>query len=243
VRLRVLSYNVHGLRGDQGALRSLVRAAEPDVVVAQEAPRRLRWRTRCATLARDLDLLYAAGGGTAMGNLILTSHRVRVHETWCLRFPLTPGRHLRGAAFASASVGPVRFVVAGSHLSTDAAERQAQADRLAKAIAEASPGVPVILGVDLNEPPGGPAWQALGAGLVDGSPDGLAPTFPAANPSRRIDAVLADPAVRVAGYRVLATPAARRASDHLPILVDLDVPAGSGAALSGVDKRPAQPRR
>ncbi|HKT05883.1 MAG TPA: endonuclease/exonuclease/phosphatase family protein, partial [Rugosimonospora sp.] len=127
MRLRVLSYNVHGLRDDQAALGALVRDAAPDAVIMQEAPRRLRWRTRCAGLARELDLVYAAGGGPGLGNLILTSLRLRVHETWYLRFPLTPGRHLRGAAFVRASVGPVGFVLAGSHLSLDAAERAAQA--------------------------------------------------------------------------------------------------------------------
>jgi endonuclease/exonuclease/phosphatase family metal-dependent hydrolase len=220
VRLRVLSYNVHGLRDDGPALRSLVRDAEPDVVVMQEAPRRLRWRTRCASLARDLGLVYAAGGGSALGNLILTSHRVRVHETWCLRFPLTPGRHLRGAAFARASVGDVPFVVAGSHLSTDAGERPAQAARLAEALAAAGTG-PVLLGVDLNEAPGGPAWQALAAAGLTGPEGGLPPTFPAGQPRERIDALLVGPGVRVESCRVLDGPEARRASDHLPIVADL----------------------
>jgi endonuclease/exonuclease/phosphatase family metal-dependent hydrolase len=224
VRLRVLSYNVHGLRGDRDALRRLVRAAQPDVAVLQEAPRRLRWRTRCATLARDLGLVYAAGGGPSLGNLILTSHRVRVPQVWYLRFPLTPGRHLRGVAFARGEVGPVRFVVAGSHLSTEPVERQAQADRLAKALAEATGTGPVILGADLNEPAGGPAWQALAGGLVDPGGAGV-PTFPAGRPTARIDALLVDPRVRVESYQVLDPPEARRASDHLPIVADLLIPA------------------
>jgi endonuclease/exonuclease/phosphatase family metal-dependent hydrolase len=215
--LRVLTYNVHGLRDDRGALVSVVRDAEPDVLVVQEAPRRWRWRTRCATLARDLGLVYAAGGGPALGNLILTSYRVRVHETWCLRFPLTPGRHLRGAAFVRGSAGGATFVVAGSHLSTDAAERPAQADLLAKALAGTGPAV---LGADLNEDPGGPAWQALaGAGFAPAGD--LPPTFPAAQPDRRIDAVLAGPGVEIRSCQVLDGVAARRASDHLPILAEL----------------------
>jgi endonuclease/exonuclease/phosphatase family metal-dependent hydrolase len=214
--VRALSYNVHGLRDDAAALRSVIREAEPDVVVLQEAPRRLRWRTRCAALARDLGLVYAAGGGPGLGNLILVSYRLRVHETWSLRYPLTPGRHLRGAAFARMGVAGQRFVVAGSHLSTDAGERPAQAELLARAVAAAGTGS-VLLGIDLNEPPGGPAWKALAAvGLADPGDD-LPPTFL----DRRIDAVLVGPGVRVERRQVLDGPAARRASDHLPVLADL----------------------
>ncbi|HET9516086.1 MAG TPA: endonuclease/exonuclease/phosphatase family protein, partial [Actinoplanes sp.] len=120
VRLRVLSYNVHGLRDDRAALRAVVRDLAPDVMVVQEAPRRLRWRYRCAALADDLGMVVGAGGLPSLGNLLLTTLRVRVHETSCLRFPLTPGRHLRGAVFARCSVGGTSFTVSGSHLATDA---------------------------------------------------------------------------------------------------------------------------
>ncbi len=103
--IRVLSYNVHGLGDDRGALAAVVRTIAPDVVFVQEAPRRFRWRTRCADMAHAFDLVYAAGGLPSLGNVILTNQRVRVHDTWCLRYPLTPGRHMRGAAFATCSVG------------------------------------------------------------------------------------------------------------------------------------------
>ena len=97
----MLSYNVHGLKDDRAALTGLVRDLEPDVVIVQEAPRRFRWRHKCAALADDFGMVVAAGGLPSLGNLLLVSLRVRVHDTWCLRYPLTPGRHLRGAAFAA----------------------------------------------------------------------------------------------------------------------------------------------
>ncbi|HEX7745825.1 MAG TPA: endonuclease/exonuclease/phosphatase family protein [Micromonosporaceae bacterium] len=228
-RLRVLSYNVHSQRDDQAALAAVVRATEPDVVVVQEAPRRFRWRHRCAALADSMGMLVAAGGQPSLGNLLLTSLRVRVHATWCRRYPLTPGRHLRGAAFAECSVGPAagagRFVVAGSHLSTDPAERPRQAALFKAALGESDH--PVIVGADLNEPPAGTAWRTVADGLTDAAEAagcGDRPTYPCAAPRRRIDAIFVDPRITVVGCAVIDTPPAQRASDHFPVLADLLLP-------------------
>src|SRR4051794_27248060 len=126
-KIRVLSYNLHGLKDDRRALASVVREAAPDVAILQEAPRRFRWRQKCAELARDFELVIGGGGLPSLGNLILTNLRVRAYDGWNLQYPLTPGRHMRGAAFVRCRVGRSTFVAVGSHLSTDAAERPHQA--------------------------------------------------------------------------------------------------------------------
>lgn len=223
--LRVVSYNIHSQRDDRAALAVVVRELAPDVLVVQEAPRRLRWRARCARLARDFGMVYAAGGLPSLGNLILTTMRVRVHDTWCLRFPLTPGRHMRGAVFARCSVDRVPFAVVGSHLSTDPAERPAQAALLKTALAEVD--VPLIVAADLNENSGGAAWRTLGDGLVDvaaktGCADRL--TYSCAAPVDRIDAIFVDPLITVRGFDVADTAQVRRASDHFPLMADLTLP-------------------
>ncbi|WP_238453720.1 endonuclease/exonuclease/phosphatase family protein, partial [Micromonospora sp. ATA51] len=151
VPLRVVSYNIHSQRDDPAALAAVVRAAAPDVVIVQEAPRRFRWRQKCATLADSFGLVVAAGGLPSLGNLLLTSLRVRVYGTRCQRYPLTPGRHLRGAAYAECRVGGARFLLAGSHLSTDPAERPAQAAAFKRELAAAT--LPVIAGADPAERP------------------------------------------------------------------------------------------
>jgi endonuclease/exonuclease/phosphatase family metal-dependent hydrolase len=173
--VRIVSYNVHSLRDDLTALASVVRDLAPDILIIQEAPRRLRWRTKCASLAHSFGMYTAAGGLPSLGNLILTSLRVQVHQTWCLRYPLTPGRHLRGAAFALCQVpGAAPFTVAGSHLSTNDTERPAQAMLLTPAL-DACPA-PVILGIDLNDTPHSPAYNTLTTTLTDpASPDPLTP--------------------------------------------------------------------
>ena len=229
VRLRVVSYNVHSLRDDLAALAAVVRSLAPDVLIVQEAPRRWRWRTKCARLADSFGLYHAAGGLPSLGNVIMTSLRVRVHETWCLRYPLIPGHHMRGAAFARCQVaGAAPFVVAGSHLSTYDTERTGQATLLKPALGACSD--PVILGLDLNETDEGPAWQLLCSDLVDAATatgHGGQCTFPVRAPDRRIDALFIDPRLPVTRYDVYANEMTARASDHLPIVADLTIAPGA----------------
>ncbi|AEB46493.1 MULTISPECIES: endonuclease/exonuclease/phosphatase family protein [Micromonospora] len=226
VPLRVVSYNVHGQRDDVAALATVVRQLAPDVLIVQEGPRRFGWRAKSATLAASFGLVVAAGGLPALGNLLLVSLRVRVTGVRHQRFPLTPGRHMRGAAYADCVVGgPARFTVAGSHLATDPVERPDQA-KLFKRELDVAP-LPVIAAADLNEEPDGPAWCTVAHGLTDAAvaadrADRL--TYSCADPRRRIDGVFVDPRITVVDYDVLDTPLSRRASDHFPIVVDLLLP-------------------
>jgi endonuclease/exonuclease/phosphatase family metal-dependent hydrolase len=235
-RLRVVSYNLHSLRDDRRALVATVRDLAPDVLLLQEAPRRLRWRSRCAALARALGLVVATGGRPAAGNLILTDMRVAVRRVWAQRWPVV-GRPVRGAALARCEVARVPFVAVGAHLSTAAGQRPAQARLLRQAVRGLD--APVVLGADVNDLPGSAAWQALTSGMVDagaaGGGDG-APTFPSARPLRRIDALFVDPRIEVDSYQVVDSPLARRASDHLPVVAELRLP----AAGAGGQERPGQ---
>lgn len=223
--LRLLSYNVHRLSDDLGALVRVIRGVAPDVVFIQEAPRRLRWRYRCAELARWCGMFAASGGGVALGNLLMVSQRVAVHEAWSMRYPLTPGRHMRGAAFARCSVGSSRFVLAGSHLSTDPAERPVQAALLRAALGNTEE--PVLLGVDVNETASGLAWRTLADGRQDAATVAdmtAVPTFSVRSPRRRIDAIFTDPRCQVLRYEVLDSVDVRRASDHFPLVAEVELP-------------------
>jgi endonuclease/exonuclease/phosphatase family metal-dependent hydrolase len=84
-----------------------------------------------------------------------------------------------------------------------------------------------VLAGDLNEPPGGPAWQAL-ADVVHDPGAGSAPTFSARHPRRRIDAVLAAPGLEVLDYGWppgVAEEDVLMASDHRPVLATIRLPA------------------
>jgi endonuclease/exonuclease/phosphatase family metal-dependent hydrolase len=201
VDLRVLTWNVHCRKDDRAALGAEVRRLEPDIVLVQEAPRRFGWRRGCAHLADSFGMVVVAGGLPSLGNLIVSSLRVRVLDTWCLRYPLTPGRHMRGAAFARCSVGGAEFVVSGSHLATDPVERPQQAAHWKAALCNVT--VPLVAAGDEHR---------------------HTPTFPAQGPRNRLDAIFVSPAIEVRRHEVVSTDAARRASDHLPVLADLKLP-------------------
>lgn len=221
--LRVLDWNVRGLRDDVAALVETVVAARPHVLIVQESPKVFRWRSRCAELARRCGLVVVAGGGDACGNLVMVDIAVAVQAARTLRFPLVPGCQFRGAVIADCTLRGAPFRVVGTHLGLGAGERLAQAEALRSEVGD---GPPVVLAGDLNEPPG-PVWKALGPDLRDAaavSGDETV-TFSTASPRRRIDALLVGPGVDVERYAVLDSPAVRRASDHRPISAELRLPA------------------
>ncbi|MBB5869454.1 endonuclease/exonuclease/phosphatase family metal-dependent hydrolase [Allocatelliglobosispora scoriae] len=224
-RLRVVSYNVHSSRDDRDALSRVVRGLRPDVLIVQEGPRRFRWRTKGADLAHSFGLFVAGGGLPSLGNVIMTSLRVKVVEAWNQQYPLKPGRHMRGAAFVRIEVEGSPATIVGAHLSTDDEERPSQA-RLLRDSLDRIDG-PVILGVDLNDEPGSESWRIVHDGLTDAAEStgcGGECTFPAHGPHRRIDTLVASTGVTIDAYRVETGPLTLAASDHLPILIDVTLP-------------------
>ncbi|MFD8635159.1 endonuclease/exonuclease/phosphatase family protein [Streptomyces sp. NPDC059533] len=231
--IRALSYNIRSLRDDEDAVARVIRACEPDLVFIQEAPLFFRWRKHAARLAAKADLVVLSGGATAAGPLLLCSLRAFVERTEDVLLPLTPGLHRRGLATAVVRFAGARVGVVSTHLSLDAAERGAQAELLLDRVAAMDTPY-AIVGGDVNETPGGPVFRRLADTLQDCrtvSPWGGERTFPAAEPDRRIDAVFASRGVEVlacgvpAGLPGLASADLRAATDHLPVLAALRLPA------------------
>jgi endonuclease/exonuclease/phosphatase family metal-dependent hydrolase len=221
--VRVLSWNVHGLRDDQRALERVVRGADPDVMCVQEAPKYLRWRARCADLARRCGLLYVTGGGTTGGSALLAHLRVDVLRTAEVCLSRQLGWPARGVAAAVVRSGGAELAVASIHLPLDPGPRLDHA-RQALALLDRSGARHALVAGDLNERPGHAAWQALhDGGLRDLGP-GSGPTFPADAPNRRIDGVLGSEGVEVVDYEVLDVPGVKVASDHRPLLATVRVP-------------------
>jgi len=220
--IRVLSYDVRGLRGDPSAVVGVIRATRPDVVLLQQAPTSTRWRSRCAALAREADLVVVGGDRKAAGNMVMSHMRNKVLGV--ISTPL-PGswRQRAGMVLAVLEASGSRVVVISTRFALDTTHRGRQADALVSQIGGL--GDQVICGVGINDDPGTSAWNTVAARLRDAYavvPDGGGPTFPAFAPTRRIDAIFVSEAVTVLAAGVPAgLPAAAAASDHLPVLAQV----------------------
>jgi endonuclease/exonuclease/phosphatase family metal-dependent hydrolase len=219
-----VTYNIHGGRA-RGPLAAVIRAVEPDVVVANEAPRMpLVWRLRCSRLARQWDMRRAAGGRDAGQNLICVSSSVEVLSTSTRRLRQPLFQPMRGIVSAQCSLDGAEFGVVGVHLALPDAGRAGQA-RAAVAAAAQLRG-PVIVCGDLNSLPGSPAWQTFDrAGFRDAGASAADLTFSAEEPRKRIDAVLVKGGARVLTCGVPANPPGpyESASDHRPVRAVLEL--------------------
>lgn len=207
---RVLSWNVRSLRDDARGVADTLRRLQPDLVCVQEAPRLLGWRTSRRRLAARTGLRRLTAA-RACGNLLLAGPAARPLRTGVVALPHRPGLHRRAVAYAVVVVAGRELVLASTHLDLDPPARLDSAARVRAAL----PAGPLVLGADVNDEPGSPAWQALADGLAE---VGGGPTFPARAPRRRIDALLVHPALDVLAYDVVATGPV---SDHLALCATL----------------------
>jgi endonuclease/exonuclease/phosphatase family metal-dependent hydrolase len=232
--IRVLSYNIRSMRDDNAALARVIKACAPDLVLVQEAPRFFRWRKKLARLARAADLVILSGGGSAAGPALLCSLRATVEHTDDVLLPLTPGLHRRGLATAVVRFGGTRIGAVSCHLSLQKDERYTQGGLLLDRVA-ALGTEHVVAGGDLNERPDGRTFRRLASALHDAwaiRPWGGEYTSTPDDPHQRIDAILTTGGIEVLGCGVpdfLDPGDLRAATDHLPVLAALRVPAATGA--------------
>lgn len=147
------------------------------------------------------------------GNALLVKRHIGVLDVAVLELPtLEP----RGAILAELLLGddqPLRIV--GMHLDLSGLWRRRQLRSILDAIANRPQKMPTILMGDTNE------WRESAGCLkdLDGSyciaPTG--PSFHARHPVAALDRIIVDKQLKIEGAGVHMSPAARRASDHLPI--------------------------
>ncbi|SEC08251.1 Metal-dependent hydrolase, endonuclease/exonuclease/phosphatase family [Streptomyces sp. 2231.1] len=234
VVVRVLSYNIRSMRDDVAALARVIRACRPDVVCVQEAPRFYGWRKVAARLARNSGLVYVSGGAPAAGPMILSSLRAHVERVEDVLLPRTPGLHQRGFATAVLRFGRARLGVLSCHLSIDDHERYEQGRLLLERLSALDAPYAVV-GGDFNDRPDGRTFGLLADALRDGwatNPWGREHTTRLGDPLQRIDAVFTTERVEVLGcgvpmgLRGVRERDLRAATDHLPVLAALRLPAG-----------------
>lgn len=222
VAFRIVSYNVRSLRDDKGAAVRVVRDLDPDVLCVQEAPKYFLWRGKCAAFARATNLLYVAGGRPTGGTALLTPIRVDVHGVDEIKLSKTPSLTQRGCVIARVAKAGVSVVVGSVHLGLDAAERARHLTEITGVLERFDDSVTILAG-DFNEKPDAPTWSRLATEFEDAGAKNPLPTFPARQPKRRIDGVFVRGPVTVTRCEVPDTADVAAASDHRPVVADLDI--------------------
>jgi endonuclease/exonuclease/phosphatase family metal-dependent hydrolase len=146
------------------------------------------------------------------GNAILVKQHIGVLDCAVVELPtLEP----RGAVIAELLIGETPLRVVGMHLDLSGLWRRRQVRAILEAVARRPNPMPTVLMGDTNE------WRTVAGCLTDFAPDfHIAPTGPsfhARHPVAALDRIIVGRELNIEAAGVHMSPAARQASDHLPI--------------------------
>jgi endonuclease/exonuclease/phosphatase family metal-dependent hydrolase len=262
--LRVVTYNVHRCVGIDGRLEpqriaDVIASCQADIVALQELDVR-RARTggvdQAHLIARELNMDMHFHPALQVleelyGDAILSTLPLRQTKAGVLpRLRRWPSLEPRGALWSSIGIGGAGLQVINTHLGLLARERLLQVEALLGPdwLGRHDCGGPVVLLGDFNAGPSSRTYRSLVSRFKDArrlvQPVRRQATFPTRAPFLCIDHVFVNHHIEVLGASVVRTPLARVASDHLPLVVDVQI-AGFGEHfvdkhLSGAE-RPASP--
>jgi len=219
MRLRVVTFNVHGFRAGVEPVAEALRTLSPDLVLLQECGSKRTVRG----LARSLDMEVASTHRrfNRVRNAVLFGPSWHVARTDVADLSREARTMRRGFVAVSLRSSQGRVVAVSAHLGLSPAERRRHARELADHVI--GEGHPAVLGVDLNEGPTGDASRWMAGRLFDafakaGRGDGA--TFPASAPSARIDYLFVTEELAV---REAWVPPLGDLSDHRPVVTDVEI--------------------
>ncbi|HMA94387.1 MAG TPA: endonuclease/exonuclease/phosphatase family protein [Polyangiaceae bacterium] len=240
LRLRITSWNIHkGIGGVDRQYRierviETLQHQRPDVLLLQEVAEGMPstlYHNQLEVLSGALGMSHVAYGREhrfrvgGYGNAIISRYpltdvqRVDLTIAWrkkrgviCARAHVPVGEHLRS------------LVLFNVHLGLAGSERAAQMQRFLTChpFAGLHSHTPIVVGGDMND-----LWGTIGDRFL--SPVGFARagrrfnTFPAMLPMRPLDAIYIRGDLRSVHYGPGRGALARSASDHLPLVADLDL--------------------
>lgn len=243
--LRIMTYNVHSCIGMDGKLaperiaRVIARCA-PDVVALQELDvgrARTEGMDQAHIIAKCLEMEFHFHPAMHIeeeryGDAILTHLPLRLVKTGTLPgLPGKPRLEPRGVLWVEIEQGGAAVQILNTHLGLLARERRAQAEALLGPDWLGHPacsGLVVLCG-DFNALPSSPVCRRLRTHLNDAQIELEShrprATFFGRLPTARIDHVFVDAGLTVADIEVPDSELVRVASDHLPLIVELRLPA------------------
>jgi endonuclease/exonuclease/phosphatase family metal-dependent hydrolase len=269
MRVRVVSWNVHGCVGTDGhfsprRIADALAGLYPDVALLQEVGDNRGIHPpidQARTVATQLRMHCAVGitmprEPYGYGNCTLSRWPVLDSTTVDLSYA---GREPRACLRVVVGDEQLTLTTCNVHLGLGASERRYQLGRMLELLLADYAGErarmhrrlpwlwrwrrqdvdllaemrePLVLAGDFNDFPPGPVTRTLANRLRDCSKGLLAArTFPSRRPLLRLDRVYISRALDLGQAFVARTPLLRQASDHLPVVADLEV-SPSEAALA-----------
>ena len=240
MRLRLLTYNIHkGIGGldrryDLARIVETIRHYQPDVALLQEVDDgvgRSRHDCQVDLLAEAVELPYRAYQRNVKvrlghyGNAVLSRFPLVDPADFDLTIRFKKRRCAQVCQIhVPAGESSCAVAIANVHLGLAGFERQIQLRRLLghSPLAQFCDRTPTIVAGDFND-----VWGNLGKRVMHPAgfqlASGTARTFPAAAPVRNLDRVFCRGPIEASGAFAGHTGLARRASDHLPLIVDFSL--------------------
>jgi endonuclease/exonuclease/phosphatase family metal-dependent hydrolase len=232
--LRVATYNIHRCRGLDGRtstsrIADVIRTIDPDIIALQEV---VGASPGSAGHAEELGAQLGMGWVMAparhlrnalFGNVVLSRLPILHHAQYDLSWKTCEPRCCQRVDIA---VGNHTLHLYNVHLGTAFRERRYQAGRLSAIVHDRRVGWPKIVLGDFNEWMRGLATQMLSERL--NSIDLRAHlrrrrTYPGVFPLLHLDHIYYEGTVEVASLELPRTRQALLASDHLPLVAELNV--------------------
>jgi len=237
-RLKILSYNVHSCIGtdrklDPARIAKVIAAEQPDVIGLQELDVG-RGRTGGIDQAHAIASLVEMGfhfhpalkvAEEKYGDAILTALPARMVKGG----ELPSHGEQRGAVWVEVEIGECKVQIFNTHLGLLGGDRMRQVGALLGSSWLSHPDCrakPKILIGDFNAPSITATYRALARRMTDAVAavnEKPKATYPSRFPFMRLDHVFVSDEVTPVEARVISTPLARLASDHLPLMVTVEV--------------------
>lgn len=243
--IRIMTYNVHGCVGcdgklDHARIAEVIAAENPDVVALQEldvSRERSGRKHQARLIAEHLNMRFhfhpamrikeeEEYGDALLACWPLSLRKAAELPTVNERLAFEP----RGALWASIEVAGREIQVINTHLGLSNNERKAQIEALMGHEWVRHPhcgNMPHVLCGDFNALPGSKVYQRACRDMYD--TQRMLPhhrpraTFPSRWPLIRLDYILVSQGLRCEGVRIVNSKLAKVASDHLPLVADLEL--------------------
>ena len=239
-RLRIMTYNVHSCIGMDGVvspsrIARVIRSFDPDIVALQEVESgraRSRGEDQARLIAEELEMdanfcCTVECGQEFYGHALMSRFPVEVLKTGL--FSAHKGREPRGALLARVHLDGQHLYFLNTHFGLTDTERGAHIAELLGPdwIGNAPPDEPLIVCGDFNMMPGSHPYRRLAERVHDvqtlAKEHKPLKTFFAFLPFSRIDHIFVSDHFDVEDIRVPQNTLTRTASDHLPLIAELNL--------------------